>query len=46
MDLFQSFDVATHQLSLSKLTQIGTRAEKVNCFMDYLKYSAYVIYLA
>lgn len=46
MDLFQSFDVANHQLSLSKLTQIGTKAEEVNCFMDYLKYSTQVIYLA
>lgn len=46
MDLFQSFDVANHQLSLSKLTQIGIKAEEVNYFMDYLKYSTQVIYLA
>lgn len=46
MDLFQSFYVANHQLPLSKLTQVGTKGEKVNYFMDYLKYSTQVIYLA
>lgn len=45
MDLFQSFDVANHQLSLSKLTPVGTKAE-VNSCMDYLKYNTQVIYLA
>lgn len=46
MDLFQSFDVANHQLSLSKLTRVGTEAEKANSFMDYLKHSTQVTYLA
>lgn len=45
MDLFQSFDVENHQLPLSKLTPVGTKAE-VNSFMDYLKYGTQVIYLA
>lgn len=46
MDLFQSFDVAKHQLSLSRLTQIDIKAEEINYFMGNLRYSTQVIYLA
>lgn len=36
MELLQSFDVANHQLLLSELTQVGTKVEEVNSFMNYL----------
>lgn len=36
MELLQSFDMAYHQLLLSKLTQVGTKVEEVDSFVDYL----------